>query len=78
MDKKKKNKGKVGEIIIHNHTIQKFMKYEKDFANLLALYTILQLSTHSYMKTNTPIATNDFVQRGPGWPMGRIKRVKGF
>jgi len=26
-------------IVIHPHLIQKFMKYQKDYANLLALYT---------------------------------------
>jgi hypothetical protein len=75
MDKKKKNKGKVGEIIIHNHTIQKFMKYEKDFANLLALYTFYNYHAQ-LQKTNTPLATNDFVKKGLGWSMDRIKRVK--
>ena len=63
------------EIIIHPHTIQKFMRYKKDYANLIALYTFY-IYHAQLQKTNRPLATNEFVKRGLGWSLDKIKRIK--
>ena len=63
------------EIIIHPHTFQKFMKYGKDFSNLVALYTFY-IYHANHQKTNQPLATNNFVRNGLGWSLDKIKRIK--
>ncbi len=51
------------------------MKYEKDFANLLALYTFYNYHAQ-LQKQIHHLQQIDFVKRGLGWSMDRIKRVK--
>ena len=63
------------EIVIHAHTLQKFMKYGKDYASLIALYAFYIYHANN-QKTNQPLATNDFVKRGLGWSLDKIKRIK--
>jgi len=62
-------------IMLHPHTIQKFMGYKKDFANLVALYTFY-IYHAQLQNTNTPSATNNFVRGGLGWSFDKIKRIK--
>jgi len=62
-------------IVIHPHTLQKFMRRGKDFANLLALYTFY--TYHAQLqKTNSPLATDEFVKNGLNWAIDRVKRIK--
>ena len=63
------------EIVIHVHTFQKFMKYGKDYSNLIALYSFYIYHANN-QKTNQPLATNEFVRRGLGWSLDKIKRIK--
>ena len=66
----------VGNIIaIHPYLLQKFMKYEKDFANLLALYTFY-LYHANIQKTNSILATDEFTKNGLHWALDRVKRIK--
>ncbi len=62
-------------VIFHHHTIQKLMKQGKDFPSLFALYTFYVYHAH-HQKTNSPLATNDFVRRGLGWSLDKVKRIK--
>ncbi|HHC11198.1 MAG TPA: hypothetical protein ENK79_01030, partial [Campylobacterales bacterium] len=62
-------------IVIHPHLLRKFMRYEKDFANLLALYSFY-LYHAQVQKTNQILATNDFVHNKLHWAIERIKRIK--
>ena len=62
-------------IVIHPHLLRKFMRYEKDFANLLALYSFY-LYHAQLQKTNQILATNDFVHHKLHWAIERIKRIK--
>ena len=62
-------------ILIHPHTIQKFMRNEKNFANLLALYTFY-LYHAQLQKTNKPLATDEFAKKGLNWAIDRVKRIK--
>ena len=62
-------------IVIHPHLLRKFMRYEKDFANLLALYSFY-LYHAQLQKTNQILATNDFVHNKLHWAVERIKRIK--
>jgi hypothetical protein len=63
------------EIVIHPHTFQKFMKYGKDSANLVSLYSFY-IYHAGLQETNQPLATNDFVKRGLNWSLDKVKRVK--
>ena len=62
-------------IVIHPHTLQKFMRSGKDFANLLALYTFY-IYHAQLQKTNQPLATDEFVRKGLNWAIDRVKRIK--
>ena len=62
-------------IVIHPHLIQKFMKYQKDYANLLALYTFY-LYNAQLQKTNKILATDNFTHNGLNWAIDRVKRIK--
>jgi hypothetical protein len=62
-------------IVIHPHLIQKFMKYQKDYANLLALYTFY-LYNAQLQKTNNILATDNFTKNGLNWAIDRVKRIK--
>jgi len=57
------------------NSLQKFLKYGKDYSSLLALYTFYIYHANN-QKTNQPLATNDFVKRGLGWSLDKIKRIK--
>ena len=62
-------------IVIHPHLLQKFMRHEKDFANLLALYCFY-LYHAQVQKTNQALATDEFTRNGMKWAIDRVKRVK--
>lgn len=62
-------------IVIHPHLLRKFMRYQKDFANLLALYSFY-LYHAQLQKTNQILATNEFVHNKLHWAIERIKRIK--
>jgi len=55
-----------GAIVIHENLIRRFMRYEKDFANLLALYTFYLYHAKN-QKTNRPLATDQFTADGMNW-----------
>ena len=62
-------------IIIHPHLLQKFMRYGKDYADLLALYTFY-IYHAQLQKTNQPLATDEFTRKGLNWAIDRVKRIK--
>ena len=63
------------QIIIHHHVLQKFLKYGKDYANLLALYSFY--TYHAQLqKTNQPLVTDEFTRKGMNWASDRVKRIK--
>ena len=62
-------------IVIHPHLIQKFMKQDKQFANLLALYTFY-IYHAQLQKTNQPLATDEFAKNGLNWALDRVKKTK--
>jgi hypothetical protein len=62
-------------IIIHPHLLRKFMKHEKDYANLLALYSFY-LYHAQLQKTNQPLATDEFTRKGMNWAIDRVKKTK--
>jgi hypothetical protein len=62
-------------IIIHPHLLRKFMRYQKDFPNLLALYTFY-LYTAQTQQTNSILATDSFAKHGLNWAMERVKKTK--
>ena len=62
-------------IVIHPHVLQSFMKNNKDFANLLALYAFY-LYHAQLQKTNQPLVTDEFTRRGMNWAIDRVKRIK--
>ena len=62
-------------IVIHPHLIERFMRYGKDFANLLALYTFY-LRHAQLQGTNQPLATDNFTHKGLNWALDRVKRIK--
>jgi hypothetical protein len=62
-------------IVIHPHLLQKFMRQGKDFANLLALYTLYTYQA-KLQKTNQPLATDEFTRKGMNWAMDRVKKTK--
>ena len=68
-------KNLVRPIIIHTHLLQKFMRYGKEYANLLALYSFY-LYHAQQQNTNQPLATDEFTKRGMNWAIDRVKRVK--
>ena len=70
-----KQKKVVRPIIIHTHLLQKFMSHEKDYANLLALYSFYIYHAQT-QKTNQVFATDEFTRRGMNWAIDRVKRVK--
>ena len=51
------------------------MKYEKDYANLLALYAFY-IYHAQLQKTNQPLVTDDFTRKGMNWAIDRVKRIK--
>jgi hypothetical protein len=65
----------IRELVIHHYTLNKFMRQGKEYHNLLGLY-MFYLNQARIQGTNSPLATNDFVKRGLGWSIERIKRVK--
>lgn len=62
-------------IAIHPHLMQKFMKQDKNFANLLALYSFY-LYHAQRQKTNQPLATDEFTKNGLNWALERVKKTK--
>ena len=62
-------------IVIHPNILRKFIKYGKDYANLLALYSFY-LYHAQLQKTNQPLATDEFTRKGMNWAIDRVKRVK--
>jgi predicted transcriptional regulator with HTH domain len=62
-------------IVIHQHLIQKFMKQDKHFANLLALYTFY-IYHAQLQNTNQPLATDEFTRKGLNWALERVKKTK--
>ena len=64
-----------GAIVIHENLVRKFMRYEKDFANLLALYTFYLYHAKD-QRTNRPLATDQFTANGMNWAIDRVKRIK--
>ena len=62
-------------IIIHSHLLQKFIRHDKDFANLLALYSFY-IYHAQLQKTNQPLATDEFTKRGMNWAIDRVKKTK--
>ncbi|CAA6818912.1 MAG: Unknown protein [uncultured Sulfurovum sp.] len=62
-------------IVIHPHTLQKFMRQGKDFANLLALYTFYAYQA-KLQKTNQPLCTDEFTRKGMNWAIDRVKKTK--
>jgi len=62
-------------IVIHPHLLQKFMRYKKDYANLLALYTFY-LYHAKQQKTNSILATDGFTKQGMNWALERVKKTK--
>ena len=63
------------ELIIHPHLMQKFLKYDKDYSNLLALY-FFYLYQAKLQKTNSILATDNFTKNGIGWGLDKVKRIK--
>jgi hypothetical protein len=51
------------------------MRYGKDYANLLALYTFY-IYHAQLQKTNQPLATDEFTRKGLNWAIDRVKRIK--
>ena len=62
-------------IVIHPHLLQRFLKYGKDYANLLALYSFY-LYHAQLQKTNQPLVTDEFTRKGMNWAIDRVKRIK--
>ena len=62
-------------IVIHPHVLQRFLKHEKDYANLLALYAFY-LYHAQLQKTNQPLVTDNFTRKGMNWAIDRVKRIK--
>ena len=62
-------------IVIHQHLIQKFMRQDKHFANLLALYTFY-IYHAQLQETNQPLATDEFARKGLNWALERVKKTK--
>ncbi|CAA6811518.1 MAG: Unknown protein [uncultured Sulfurovum sp.] len=62
-------------IVIHPHLLQRFLKHEKDYANLLALYSFY-LYHAQLQKTNQPLATDEFTRKGMNWAIDRVKKTK--
>ncbi len=69
-----KSTHRVGELVIHEHTYHKFMRYGKDFSNLIALYMFYNFHARR-QGTNSPLATNNFVKRGLNWSLEKVKRI---
>ncbi|CAA6805853.1 MAG: Unknown protein [uncultured Sulfurovum sp.] len=62
-------------LVIHPHTLQKFMRQGKEFANLLALYTFYSYQA-KLQKTNQPLCTDEFTRKGMNWAIDRVKKTK--
>lgn len=62
-------------LVIHPHTLQKFMRQGKEFANLLALYTFYSYQA-KLQKTNQPLSTDEFTRKGMNWAIDRVKKTK--
>ena len=62
-------------IVIHPHLLQRFMKHEKDYANLLALYAFY-IYHAQLQKTNQPLVTDEFTRKGMNWAIDRVKKTK--
>ena len=65
----------VDELIIHPNLLRKFLRYDKDFSNLLALY-FFYLYQAKLQKTNSILATDNFTKNGIGWGLDKVKRIK--
>ena len=61
-------------IVIHPYLYQKFMKQVKNFHNLMALY-IFYIYNAQLQKTNQILATDEFVHKGLGWGLEKIKKI---
>jgi len=64
-------------IVIHPYLYQKFMKQDKNFHNLIALY-LFYLHNAQLQKTNQILATDGFVHNGLGWGLEKIKKIKAI
>ena len=64
-------------IVIHPYLYQKFMKQVKNFHNLMALY-IFYIYNAQLQKTNQILATDEFVHKGLGWGLEKIKKNKAI
>jgi len=73
--KKMEQQKEARPIIIHHHLIQKFMKYGKDYSNLIALYSFY-IYQAQLQKTNQPLSTDEFTKNGMSWGLDRVKRIK--
>jgi predicted transcriptional regulator with HTH domain len=64
-------------IVIHPYLYQKFMKQAKNFHNLIALY-LFYIHNAQLQKTNQILATDEFVHKGLGWGLEKIKKIKAI
>jgi len=62
-------------IVIHPHLLQRFLKHDKDYANLLALYSFYIYHAQR-QKTNQPLVTDEFTRKGMNWAIDRVKKTK--
>ena len=62
-------------IVIHPHLLQRFLKHDKDYANLLALYSFY-IYHAQLQKTNKPLVTDEFAHKGMNWAIDRVKKTK--